>query len=194
MYFYKLVRFLAIIVFNIVFRIDIEGKENIPPEGRLVLCSNHISALDPIILAIAIPRPISFMAKKELFKNKILAKIIYKLGAFPVDRDGSDISAIRSSLRVLKEEKVLGIFPEGTRVSRVDLDNVKAGVGLISIKGKSPVVPVYIQSNYNIFSKVIVRIGKPIHLDESFDKKLSTEEYRSISREILQAIYSLNKM
>lgn len=194
MYFYKLVRFLAIIVFNIVFRIDIEGKENIPPEGRLVLCSNHISALDPIILAIAIPRPISFMAKKELFKNKILAKIIYKLGAFPVDRDGSDISAIRSSLRVLKEEKVLGIFPEGTRVSRVDLDNVKAGVGLISIKGKSPVVPVYIQSNYNIFSKVIVRIGKPIHLDESFDKKLSTEDYRSISREILQAIYSLNKM
>lgn len=194
MYFYKLVRFLAIIVFNIVFRIDIEGKENIPPEGRLVLCSNHISALDPIILAIAIPRPISFMAKKELFKNKILAKIIYKLGAFPVDRDGSDISAIRSSLRVLKEEKVLGIFPEGTRVSRVDLDKVKAGVGLISIKGKSPVVPVYIQSNYNIFSKVIVRIGKPIHLDESFDKKLSTEEYRSISREILQAIYSLNKM
>jgi len=194
LYFYKLVRFLAIIVFNIVFRIDIEGKENIPPEGRLVLCSNHISALDPIILAIAIPRPISFMAKKELFKNKILAKIIYKLGAFPVDRDGSDISAIRSSLRVLKEEKVLGIFPEGTRVSRVDLDNVKAGVGLISIKGKSPVVPVYIQSNYNIFSKVIVRIGKPIHLDESFDKKLSTEEYRSISREILQAIYSLNKM
>lgn len=194
MYFYKLVRFLAIIVFNIVFRIDIEGKENIPPEGRLVLCSNHINALDPIILAIAIPRPISFMAKKELFKNKILAKIIYKLGAFPVDRDGSDISAIRSSLGVLKEEKVLGIFPEGTRVSRVDLDNVKAGVGLISIKGKSPVVPVYIQSNYNIFSKVIVRIGKPIHLDESFDKKLSTEEYRSISREILQAIYSLNKM
>lgn len=129
-----------------------------------------------------------------MFKNKVLARIIYKLGAFPVDRDGSDISAIKSSLKILNAEKVLGIFPEGTRVAKMDLENAKPGIALISIKGKSPVVPVYIQSNYKPFHKIIVNIGKPIHLSEYFDKKLSTEEYKSISKRILNSIYSLNKI
>ncbi|CCQ92677.1 1-acyl-sn-glycerol-3-phosphate acyltransferase [[Clostridium] ultunense Esp] len=192
MYFYKIVRFLAVLIFNILFRIDIEGRGNIPNKGRVVLCSNHISVLDPIVLAIAVPRPISFMAKKELFENKIIAKLIYELGAFPVDRKSSDISAIRSSLKVLKDEKILGIFPEGTRVEKMDLDSAKPGVSLISIKGKSPVVPVYIQSKYKLFSRIVVRIGRPIYLDEYFDKKLSTEEYKSISKDILKSIYSLD--
>lgn len=192
MYFYKILRFLAILIFNIFFKIDIEGRENIPHKGRAVLCSNHISVLDPIVLAIAVPRPISFMAKKELFENKIIAKLIYGLGAFPVDRNNSDISAIRSSLKVLKDEKILGIFPEGTRVEKMDLDSAKPGVSLISIKGKSSVIPVYIQSKYKLFSRIVIKIGSPIYLDEYFDKKLSAEEYRNISKDILKTIYSLN--
>ncbi len=64
------------------------------------------------MIAIAVPRPVSFMAKKELFENKILGKLVSALNAFPVDREGSDLSAIRNSLKVLKEDKVLGIFPE----------------------------------------------------------------------------------
>ena len=132
--FYNIIRFLANVIFKIFFRIDIEGQENTPTKGRAVLCSNHTNILDPIILAIAVPRPISFMAKKELFENKILGKLINWLGAFPVDRKGSDISAIRSSLKVLNEEKILGIFPEGTRVKEMNLENAKAGVNLISIR------------------------------------------------------------
>ncbi|MCF6465128.1 lysophospholipid acyltransferase family protein [Clostridium sp. Cult2] len=193
MHFYKVVRFIANIIFRILFRIDIEGQENIPIEGRAVLCSNHISLLDPIVLAISVPRPISFMAKKELFENKILGKLINKLGAFPVDRKASDISAIRSSLKVLKNERILGIFPEGTRVKKMNLDSAKPGVSLISIKGKSSVIPVYIHSKYKLFSRVVVRIGSPILLDEYFDKKLSTEDYKDISKYILKSIYSLNR-
>lgn len=192
MHFYKVIRFLAILIFNIIFRIDIQGRENIPAKGRIILCSNHISLLDPVVLAIAVPRPISFMAKKELFNNKILSILISKLGAFPVDRKGSDISAIRSSLKVLKEEKILGIFPEGTRVKKMDLDSAKPGISLISIKGKSSIIPVYIQSKYKLFSKISVKIGEPIYLDKYFDKKLSTEEYKNISKDILKSIYSLN--
>lgn len=194
MIFYKVVRFLAYLIFSIIFRINVKGSENIPIEGIIVLCSNHISNLDPIILAIAVSRPISFMAKKELFENKVIGKLIHKLGAFPVDRKGADISAIRSSLKVLKKEKILGIFPEGTRVDEMDLSSAKPGISLISIKGKSSVIPVYIHSKYKLFSTVKVIIGKPIYLDDYFDKKLSTEDYKDISKNILKSIYSLNNV
>lgn len=194
MIFYKVVRFLAYLIFSIIFIINVKGSENIPIEGRIVLCSNHISNLDPIILAIAVSRPISFMAKKELFENKVIGKLIHKLGAFPVDRKGADISAIRSSLKVLKKEKILGIFPEGTRVDEMDLSSAKPGISLISIKGKSSVIPVYIHSKYKLFSTVKVIIGKPIYLDDYFDKKLSTEDYKDISKNILKSIYSLNNV
>lgn len=191
MYFYKFARILLSIIFRLVFRLDIKGVDNIPEEGRIVLCSNHISLLDPIVLAIAIPRPITFMAKKELFENKILAKLIYSLGSFPVDRQASDLSAIRSALKSLKEEKILGIFPEGTRVQKIDLDNAKPGVSLISIKSKSPVIPVYINSKYKLFSKIVIKIGEPIYLDEYYNKKLSVDEHREISKDIMKSIYSL---
>ena len=191
MYFYKFARILLSIIFRLVFRLDIKGVDNIPEEGRIVLCSNHISLLDPIVLAIAVPRPITFMAKKELFENKILAKLIYSLGSFPVDRQASDLSAIRSALKSLKEEKILGIFPEGTRVQKIDLDNAKPGVSLISIKSKSPVIPVYINSKYKLFSKIVIKIGEPIYLDEYYNKKLSVDEHREISKDIMKSIYSL---
>ncbi len=191
MYFYHIARFLVNVIFRIIFRIDINGRKNIPKKGRLILCSNHISNLDPIMLAIAIPRPISFMAKKELFENKILSKLFYSLGAFPIDRKGSNIIAIKTSLRVLKDEKILGIFPEGTRVYDMNLDNAKPGIGLISIKGKSPVIPVFIESKYKPFSKVKIKIGEPIYFGDSYGKKLNTEDYQNISRDIMKSIYSL---
>ncbi|NMB27137.1 MAG: 1-acyl-sn-glycerol-3-phosphate acyltransferase [Tissierellia bacterium] len=191
MYFYHIARFIINIVFRIIFRFDIEGRQNIPGKGRIILCSNHISLLDPIMLAIAIPRPIIFMAKKELFENKLLAKLIHSLGAFPVDREGSDLASVKRSLRTLKEEKILGIFPEGTRVQKMDLNNAKPGVSLISIKSKSPVVPVYIESKYKLFSKVTIRIGEPMYFDSYQGRKLTTEDYKDISVDIMKSIYSL---
>ena len=191
MYFYYILRFIVSIIFRIIFRLEIRGRENIAEIGRLVLCSNHISLLDPIILAIAVPRPISFMAKKELFYNKILSKLIHSLGAFPVDREGSDLSAIKTSFRILKEEKILGIFPEGTRVHEMNLDNAKPGIGLISIKSKSPVIPIFIESKYRLFSRVKIKIGEPIYFDDYYDRRLTTEDYRDISKDILKSIYSL---
>ncbi|NLJ79079.1 MAG: 1-acyl-sn-glycerol-3-phosphate acyltransferase [Tissierellia bacterium] len=191
MYFYKAVRIFVSIIFRIIFRIRIQGKDNIPRGGRFILCSNHISILDPIILAIAIPRPVHFMAKKELFNNRFLGKLISMLGAFPVDRSGSDLSAIRSSLRVLKDEGILGMFPEGTRVKEFNMDTVKPGIGMIAIKGNSPVIPVYIDSKYNILGRVDIKIGKLICFDEYYDQRLSTKDYGEISKNIMQSIYLL---
>lgn len=192
MYFYRFARGLLSIIFRLIYRFEVTGIENIPEKGRAILCSNHTSVLDPIVLGISIKRPISFMAKKELFKNPLIAKLLKTLTAFPVDREGSDLSAIRNSIDVLKMERILGIFPEGTRTKKIDLESAKPGVSLIAYKGKSPVIPVFIKSNYKLFSKIDVYIGEPIILEEFFDKKPKTEDHKKISKYILKSIYSLN--
>ncbi|WP_077367604.1 lysophospholipid acyltransferase family protein [Anaerosalibacter sp. Marseille-P3206] len=191
MLFYKICYCIGNAIFRIVFRFNVNGKENIPKEGRIIVCSNHISNFDPLILGLSMPRQIRFMAKKELFKNTFLDKFLSSLGAFPIDRQGADLSAIRTSINILKNEEVLGIFPEGTRVFKEDINKAKPGIGMIAIKGRSPVVPVFINSKYKLFSKVNITIGKPLYFNDYYDKKLNKEDYTIISQNILKAIYSL---
>ncbi len=191
MYLYNVAKILASLVFRLLYRIEVHGKENIVREGRVVLCSNHINNLDPIILSIVFPRQVCWMAKKQIFKSKILAYLLNKIGTFPVDREETDLSAVKSALRVLKGEGVLGIFPEGTRVKEFHIENAKPGIALISIKSKSPVLPVYIEGNFKPFSKIKVCFGKPIDFSHTYDKRLSTEDYRLYSKDILQAIYTI---
>ncbi len=191
MYLYNVAKVLANIIFRILYRIEVHGKENIIKEGRLVLCSNHINNLDPIILSIVFPRQVCWMAKKQIFKSKILAYLLNKIGTFPVDREESDLSAIKNALRVLKKEGVLGIFPEGTRVKKINVENAKPGIALISIKAQSPVLPVYIEGTFRPFSKIKVYFGELIDYSSIYDKKLTTEDYRLLSKDILQSIYSI---
>ncbi len=191
MSFYNFAKGLVKGLFKIIYKIEVEGINYIPEEGRAILCANHMSNLDPIILAIVCPRPISFMAKKELFSNKIFAKLLHSLNAFPVDRQGSDISAIRKSLEVLKNEELLGIFPEGTRITNMDMNSAKPGIAMIGLKSKSPIIPIFIDSEYKLFGKVKVNIGSPIYLDNYYEKKLRTDDYKKISVRILESIYSL---
>lgn len=189
--FYNIVIKLLSFFLKLFFRIKVSGLENIPMDNRLVICANHMSNWDPILISIVFPRQVHWMAKKELFKNKILSFLIRKLGSFSVDRKDSDITAIKNALRVLKNEKVLGIFPEGTRVDNLDLSNSKAGISLLTIKAKSLVLPIYIESTYKVFSRVNINIGKPMDLSDNFNKKLNNEEYLDISKDILKSIYAL---
>lgn len=191
MVFYRCTQFIGNILVRILFRVKVIGKDNIPKNGRIIVCANHESLLDPVIIGILFPRPIHFMAKKELFKNKFLNIIITALGAFPVNRKSADLSAIRTSIDILRKEKVLGIFPEGKRIIEENIENAKPGIALITIKAKSPIVPVLIQSKYKIFSKLTIKIGSPIYFNEYYGKKLSTDEYRVLSREVMKNIYSL---
>lgn len=191
MLFYKICYFIGNIIFRVVFRFKVTGKNNIPKEGRVVICANHTSNFDPLILALALPRQVHYMAKKELFNNAFLKWLFTSLGAFPVDREAADLSAIRTSVKILQNEKMLGIFPEGTRVYEENLELAKPGVGLIAIKGKAPVVPVFMSSKYKPFSKVNITIGEPINFHEYYNQKLTKEDYKTISQKILKSIYSL---
>ncbi len=189
--FYKVARNILGFFLKLFYRFKITGLENIPMNDRLVICANHRSNWDPVLISIAFPRQVHWMAKKELFKNKFLSFLIYKLESFPVDRQDTDIAAIKNALRVLKNEKVLGIFPEGTRVDSVDLNNAKAGTALLAIKAQSKILPIYIGSTYKLFGKVNINIGKPIDLSDNYNKKLNNEEYLNISKNILESIYAL---
>lgn len=121
--------------------IRLYGRENIPRSGRLILAGNHSTTLDPFLASLGTSRIVHYMAKKELFQNKLYAWLMTEGGTFAVDRSSkADIGAIRKALEVLGGEGVLGIFPQGTRGGAEVLD----GVSYLALKGKAPIVPMCI--------------------------------------------------
>lgn len=179
---------------KVLFRLKVNGKENLNLlQGPAVVISNHKSYIDPIILGLAIKKPISFMAKAELFSYPLFSFIIKKLHAFPVRRGTLDREAIKKGLERLKMGYHLGIFPEGTRIHHSELGSFKKGVILFLKEGNFPVLPVAIKGTERLlkwwvflplFNKIEVNIGKPFKLDltvmsreEAVDKlKVSVEE------------------
>jgi 1-acyl-sn-glycerol-3-phosphate acyltransferase len=159
-----------------VYRFEVIGREHFPTDGGVLLCSNHIDNLDPPVVGINAPRPVHFMAKEELFKVPALGKILPHLNAFPVKRGMSDREALRKGLGTLKEGKVLGLFPEGTRSKTGQLGKGLAGAGFFALRSKAHVVPCAIIGPYKPFSKLKVVYGKPIEMKELRDRKASAEE------------------
>lgn len=140
------------IFFYIVFRTRVYGRENIPAEGPIILAANHASNIDPPLMASLIERPVSYMAKIELFENPIFGAAIRRCHAFPVKRGESDRGAIKAAVTVLKEGRVLGLFPEGTRSKTGQLQKAEAGVALIAAMTGAPIVPVAILNTHRIFA------------------------------------------
>ncbi|WP_019242046.1 MULTISPECIES: lysophospholipid acyltransferase family protein [Bacillus] len=168
-----------------IYRFEVIGKEDFPKEGGVLLCSNHIDALDPPVVGINAPRPVHFMAKEELFSAPILKHLLPHLNAFPVKRGMSDREALRKGINVLKEGKVLGLFPEGTRSKDGTLGKGMAGAGFFAMRTDAAVVPCAIIGPYKRFKKLKVVYGKPIDfsLYKKEDKRLSAEEVTDIIME-----------
>ncbi len=166
-----------------------EGVENIPKDGAFILCGNHQSNNDGLIIAAFLHRQLKFLAKKELFKFKIFAKFFKAIGCVPVDRDGGDLKAMRICINLLKEGNPLVLFPEGTR-SCVHIDDVKPGAILFATKAEVPIIPVGI-SNIHLFGKTKVTFGKPVYYTEYYGKKISSEEYKKLVNELMYRIYNL---
>lgn len=191
--FYKIVVAILKVLVFIVFDLKIHNKERIDKsEGSLIVCGNHISMLDPVILAVSSKRQIHFMGKKELFDKKVFGYLFRKLGAFPVDREGVSMSAIKSSMAVLKDNKVLGIFPEGTRVKKYDENNAKPGIALIANKTKASIMPFYIKGTYKFRGKIEIFFGEDKNYFENVEGKIGTETYSEIGKQILRDIYNLS--
>lgn len=179
----------------VFFKLEIEGKSNIPSDGGYVVCSNHIHVLDPIAIGLAFDREMYYLAKKELFKNKLFSKVLVSLGGIPIDRERTDLKAIKQSLKVLKNDEILFVFPEGTRNKTGEYIEPKQGVSVLAWKTKSKVVPVYIDAKkkYKLFSKIVVRIGEPIDYSDYFDQKPTGEDYKKMSNDIMNHVFALKK-
>jgi 1-acyl-sn-glycerol-3-phosphate acyltransferase len=183
-----------------VFGMKVIGAENEPSyeDGSYLLCANHLGALDPFCIAAALKnRKLCFMAKKELFKNKIAAKFFGSLGAFPIDRSGADVGAVKGTIRLLQNGSCTALFPQGTRCPGVHPSEtkIKAGAGLIAARAGVPVLPVLIRSRdwkVGLFHRTEIVIGKPI-MPEEFVPQTEGEKpnHAEISRLIFDRICAL---
>jgi 1-acyl-sn-glycerol-3-phosphate acyltransferase len=190
--FYSFARALLIPIFYLLYNYRIIGRENIPKEGAYIACGNHVSAIDPIFIGISLPQKMYFMAKAELFKNKMLSILLKGLCVFPIKRGEADIKSIKTSLKLLSNGEVLGLFPEGTRNKTSEVV-AEPGIALLAVKSKVPVVPIAIISSYKFFKRTNIIIGKPIELTEYFDRKLLNEDYIKISIDIMNKINDLKR-
>ena len=175
--------------------VRVRGRENVPKDGFL-LAANHTSMLDVVVLYGFLWRRIRFMAKKEIFKTKIGAWFFRKMGAFPVDRGGNDVGAIRTAIRLLKEGEVVCVFPEGTRHSGEDPRNsaVFGGVGMMAYRAGATVLPVCIKAEDNhvrFFHRTEVIIGKPIPPAALGVEKGGSASYETAAKRVFSAICAL---
>ena len=137
------------------------------------------------------------IAKEELFKNKILAKILNKVEIIPINRQNPGLGTIKRILKYIKNDYALVMFPEGTRSKTDDFNNAKAGLSLFATKAKADIVPCTIYSSYKLFKPAKIYFGKPISLEEYYKQKLTSEDHERISGEVMDIIkqnyYKLEK-
>lgn len=185
--FYKFAKGLFTAIIKVLFNVKVEGLSNLPEEGPVVVCANHISWWDPPLVCCLLNRPLHFMAKKELFGYPAFGFILRKLKAFPVDRRKVDIGAIKEALEILKRGDVVGIFPEGTRQKTRDkLGEAHPGAALLAMKAGAPLLPVAIRGSYGFRKTIRVACGRPFYLSSSSGRLSS--DLRQGSKQIMTAI------
>ncbi len=191
---FHFIQILAALPLRLFYPTKFHGKKNMP-KGACIISSNHTSNLDAVIFAVHTWEKKYYLAKKELFKGKLRSAFLKSLGCIKIDRQRSDVTAIKQCLSVLKKNKKLFIFPEGTRVhnENMELGEVKQGTAMFAIKAKVSIVPVFIAHKPKIFRKNHVFIGQPFDLSQFYDKKLSAEELDAASAVVAQKMNDLRQ-
>lgn len=187
--FYKVLRAILIFFIKPIMRVHVDGLENLPENNDYILCANHKSNWDPIFLAISIPNQIYFVAKKEITTWPIIGWLVNKLGVIPVERDGRDLASLKHCIKLLKEDKTIGIMPEGTRTKNIDRANMKDGVSFMALKAKVDIIPVEIISTFKPFRKTFVNIHEPVRLDKYLDMKTKVA-MEEMTDEVFTKIYT----
>jgi 1-acyl-sn-glycerol-3-phosphate acyltransferase len=171
---YSFLRLLVKACVFILIDIKVTGRDNVPKSGRLLVVSNHLSVGDPVLIGVFLGRKPHFMAKEEIFKNKMASYLLRYLGTFPVYRGASSRDALRKAIVILKEGKALGMFPEGSRSVQNELQSALPGTALIASHHHSPVLPIGFTGTENIRGfgwiwhrpRVIMTIGTVFYLPE----------------------------
>ena len=192
--FYKIFKVLCRIWFGLILRTRVFGVENIPKDGAFILAANHVSNWDPPFLGTIMSREVCYMGKEELFSNPVMAWVCQNLHVFPVKRGAADKSAIKTAIKILKDGKCFGIFPEGTRSKTGKLGKAEPGVSLIAAMTKAPIIPAAIVNTEKIFSRekflprLAVIYGTPIKFTGSTKDKQALADF---AQEIMNEIAKL---
>ena len=191
---YRVFRRVLIYFSRLLFGFTVHGAEKVPKKGPLIVASNHHQYADPVLVCMAVPRRMQWMAKKEVFVPPF-DRFFYFIGSFPVDRRKGDRTALRAALGFLSEGWVLGIFPEGGRRKQVAVaqDSPKGGVAMLAARSNAPILPVFVGKAPNPLERLRghrlhIYLGNPITLDNTKGEK---QARREVAGEVLRAIYGL---
>lgn len=192
---YYIAGFILPLYYRIVFGLKIEGIENIPESGAVILASSHVSGRDPVFLGCSSKRQIHYMAKASLFKNKLLAAIIRYAGAFPVERGTGGTDALQEAYDLLENGRMVGVFIEGTRSKTGELLKPKTGISLLAFRTHAPVVPISIIGRGGkcprAFGKMMISIGKPLSIEDLNIPEESSMHFRRAAKLIMGKISEL---
>ncbi len=197
---YRISRLLCLGIAKLIFRLHVEGEEHVPPTGAAILAVNHVSFVDPVIVGVAIRRPVYFLAKEELFRFRVLGWLLRQYHAIPVKRRRTDLQAIKRAVSVLQQGEMVVIFPEGTRGDGSRLRPAKPGIGLIAARSGAPVIPVLHRGTEKALPRgawfprphrITVQFGAPLRFTESPGREWH-EEVAAFSQMIMERIAALN--
>ncbi|CAC9930015.1 Acyltransferase [Aedoeadaptatus coxii] len=183
--FYNFLKYIIGFFLRIIYPYEVINMPTIEDKAY-VLIANHKSNLDPLILSILFPRKIRWMAKKELFETPFIKHVMKGVDAISVDRDNGDAKSTLQAIRVIKGGEVLGIFPEGTRVKRIDYKAAKPGTVLLAARTGTDIIPVYIEGDYKPFRKRRYIFREMIPFEK---QKLTEEEYSRKMEKIMEIVY-----
>ena len=196
--FYRFIRGFFGGFFKLVYRVKIVGRENEVTDKPYIVCANHTSLMDVVMLVISFKGQIHFMAKKEIFKVPILRSFVKAMGGFPIDRKGSDVAAIKKTISMLNEGNNIGIFPQGTRrpFENPRDTEVKDGIGMIASRAGVGFMPVYIKTKrekLSLFRRTKIVIGEYISPEELSCDKTGREKYAYVSEYVFDKVCALGE-
>ena len=186
-------------IVGLIFNIKVVNADNETDDGGFLVCANHVSASDAVVVAYAFRKhQVMFMAKKELFKIPLLAQLIKMLGAFPIDRSGNDVGAIKRAVGILTDGKCLGIFPQGHRYPEQDPRSTprKNGAALICTRANADVVPVYIwrkNNKFRLFGRTYVVIGERMPFESFGYDPEGSGEYKRLTDIVFEKVCDMGE-
>ncbi len=193
---YTFCRWLAVPLFGGLYRCRVKGTEHLPRKGGVMVITNHKANIDPVIVGMICDRPLRYMAKKELFGNAALRKLIVTLGAFPIDRGAGDRAALTTSLGILAEGGVLLMFPEGHRQPDNAVHEFLPGVGMLALRSGAPVVPLAMDGTQRMMPggrpglpALRARMGPPLDLSDLTAR--GSKAYQEAARRMHDAVAGL---
>jgi 1-acyl-sn-glycerol-3-phosphate acyltransferase len=186
------------------FALEIEGAEHVPEIGPVILAPNHVSSVDPVLIGISVKRPVHFMAKKELFRNRAVAWFLRSLHAFPITRERVDPSSVKHTLSLLAAGHAVLMFPEGTRGDGQSLGPAKSGIAVVAARSGAPVVPVLHWGTQHVLPRgarwfrrvpLRVRFGPPLRSGaRGGGERVDREVAEAFGRQLMKAIAALRPM